>query len=78
MALYKVYWTKQKTQKNKRWSDGFLSVNDQGKMSLMDESRSPLDSDFRQAPVCRARPASGTLPQEPMPPHSLSCWVPAD
>ena len=47
-ALYKVLYTRQKTQKNKRWADGLLSVNPFGQLKLLDEGRRELDSDFKK------------------------------
>jgi hypothetical protein len=46
--LHKVLWTKQKTQKNKRWSDGFLRVSGYGQLTLLDENKSELDTTFSQ------------------------------
>ncbi|KAJ1480288.1 hypothetical protein T484DRAFT_1811313 [Baffinella frigidus] len=50
MAKYKVYWTKQKTQKTKRWADGFLMAKN-GKLTLLDEDGSSLDSEFHSKPI---------------------------
>jgi hypothetical protein len=44
---YKVLYTKQKTQKNKRWAEGFLVVSGFGQMKLLDENRKEVDCDFR-------------------------------
>ena len=33
-AKYKVFYTKQKTQKNKRWADGFLTEEEHGQIKL--------------------------------------------
>ena len=46
--LYRVLYTKQKTQKNKRWQDGFMQLTDQGKCRLLDESRQEIDTDFKK------------------------------
>jgi len=52
-----VYWTKQKTQKAKRWADGFLTAKG-GKLTLLDDDGGNLDSEFRggSKPVCSPSP----------------------
>jgi hypothetical protein len=47
-ALYKVLYTRQKTQKTKRWAEGFLAVSAFGSIKLLDEGRRELDSDFKK------------------------------
>ena len=44
---YTILYTKQKTQKNKRWAEGFLVVSGFGQMKLLDENRKEVDCDFR-------------------------------
>eukprot|EP00961_Rhodomonas_salina_P090176 1212866-Rhodomonas_salina.2 len=52
MPMHKVLFTRQKTQKNKRWADGFLRVGDHGKITLLDEDKKVLDSDFKVGKIC--------------------------
>ena len=48
---FRALYTRQKTQKTKRWADGFLVCGDFGQVKLLDEEGKELASDFKHVKV---------------------------